>query len=69
MIPDERPPAHHENKPSGQPLHPANDNGAKAAVPIHPRILTIARAVGRSIARQQLEALQVANENKRSKDR
>ena len=69
MIPDECPPPRHENEPSGPPLQPANDNGAKAAVPIDPRILTIARAIGGSIARQQLKALQVANENKRSEGR
>jgi len=65
MIPDECPPAHQESEASIPSLQPANDNGSDAAVPVDPRILTIARAIGRSIARQQLKALQVANENER----
>jgi hypothetical protein len=38
----------------------ANDNGGNAAEPIDPRILTIARAIGRLIAREQFKA---ANDN------
>jgi hypothetical protein len=63
MIPEETPPARHESEASGPPLQPANDNGVKAAVPVDPRILTIARAIGRYIARQQLKVLQAANDN------
>jgi hypothetical protein len=38
----------------------ANDNGANVAEPIDPRILVIARAIGRLIAREQFKA---ANDN------
>jgi hypothetical protein len=69
MIPDECPPPRDESETSSPALQPANDNGVNAAVPVDPRILTIARAIGRSIARQQLEALQAANENKLSEER
>jgi hypothetical protein len=38
----------------------ANDNSEKTAEPIDPRILVIARAIGRLIAREQFKA---ANDN------
>jgi hypothetical protein len=68
MIRDERPPAHHEGDASNPSLQPANDNATQAATPIDPRILTIARAIGRSIARQQHKALPLANDNKLSQE-
>jgi hypothetical protein len=68
MIPDECTPPRPEVEASSRPLQPANDNGAVAEVAIDPRILTIARAIGRYIARQQLKVLQAANENKRSEE-
>ena len=63
MIPGECPPPRDEIEGSSPPRQPANDNGAEAAVLVDPRIQTIARAIGRYIARQQLKALQAANEN------
>ena len=50
--------------PEAQPPQPqaANDNGASAA-PIDARILTIARALGRQIAREQLKRMCPANDN------
>jgi len=69
MIPDECPPPRPEIEASSPLLQPANDNSIKATVPVDPRILTIARAIGRYIARQQLKALQAANENKLSEER
>lgn len=41
----------------------ANDNGANARPAIDPRILVIARAIGRQIAREQLHQLQADNDN------
>jgi len=50
------------DRPSGDARpSPANDNGGNAAQPVDPRILTIARAIGRLIAREQFEA---ANDNR-----
>ncbi len=69
LIPDECPPPRPEFEASGPPLEPANGNSVKAAVLVDPRILTIARAIGRYIARQQLKALQAANDNKLSEER
>lgn len=69
MIPDECPPPRQEIEASSPPLQPANDNSVKGAVPVDPRVLAIARAIGRYIARQQLKALQAANENKGSEER
>ena len=63
MIPDEYHPPRAESEASSPPLKPANDNGAESAVPVDPRILTIARAIGRYIARQQLKASKAANGN------
>ena len=45
------------------PLAAANDNGANARPAIDPRILVIARAIGRQIARDQIEEMQAANDN------
>jgi hypothetical protein len=42
------------------PAGAANDNGANAIAPVDPRILAIARAVGRLIAREQFKT---ANDN------
>jgi hypothetical protein len=50
--------------PEPEPPQPqaANDNGASSA-PIDARILTIARALGRQIAREQLRKISAANDN------
>jgi hypothetical protein len=49
------------DRPAGDAQRPAaNDNGGNAAEPIDPRILTIACAIGRLIAREQFKA---ANDN------
>ena len=45
-------------------LKPANDNGGVAADAIDPRILIVARAIGRQIAREQLDTLPAANDNR-----
>jgi hypothetical protein len=42
---------------------PTNDNNGASAAPIDPRILTIARTLGRQIAREQLKRLRAANDN------
>jgi hypothetical protein len=46
-------------------LKPANDNGRPASGPIDPRILLIARAIGRQIAREEMVALYAADNNGR----
>jgi hypothetical protein len=47
----------------------ANDNKGAPAVPIDARILTIARALGRQIAREQLRRMRAANDNDRPEKR
>ena len=56
--------------PEAQPPQPqaANDNRASAAQ-IDARILTIARALGRQIAREQLKRIRAANDNSPAKKR
>ena len=44
-------------------LRPANDNVLGAAMSLDPRILRIAEAIGRRIAREQAELLTAANDN------
>ena len=65
MIADETPPHSDAATPE---LHreAANDNGANRPNPIDPRILVIARALGRLIAREQSSHRMAANDN--SKD-
>ena len=45
------------------PLSAANDNGREGSVSIDPRFILIARALGRQIAREQLDRLDAANDN------
>jgi hypothetical protein len=44
-------------------LHPANDNGSRTAAPLDPRILRIAEAIGRQLAREQAKPRTAANDN------
>jgi hypothetical protein len=67
MIPEESPTP--ETEPSSHRPEPANDNGGAAAVAIDPRILIIARAIGRQIAREQLDTLPAANDNRPDDER
>jgi hypothetical protein len=64
MIPDESPPPRPETDAASPLLKPANDNAWAAAARIDPRILVIARAIGRQIARDQLDTLPAANDNR-----
>ena len=50
-----------------QPAPPANDNGDTPA-PLDARILLIARALGRQIARERFKALKPANDNQAPSD-
>ena len=69
MIPDECPP-HRPETGKSEPLPgPANDNGSATAASIDPRILIIARAIGRQIAQEQLDNLQAVNDNRPEDDR
>lgn len=52
-----------EKRPQGGDKKPANDNGADTAKPIDPRILRIARAIGRQLARQHAKRLPATNDN------
>jgi hypothetical protein len=54
--------------PQARPHSASNDNGARGA-PIDPRILFIARALGRQIAREYLKRLRAANDNEPAKKR
>lgn len=62
-----------EEIPKGEPpsprLRPVNDNKGEAADDIDPRILIIARAIGRQIAREQLNAPHAANDNESGEER
>jgi hypothetical protein len=69
MIPDESPPHRSETEAPSPVLQPANDNARAAAAPIDPRILIIARAIGRQIAREQLDTLPAANDNRPNDER
>jgi hypothetical protein len=63
MIPDEIPPRRTEvEAPCGE-LDAANDDDGMGSTKIDPRILVIARAVGRQLAREQLGNRQAANDN------
>lgn len=49
--------------PASQRLPAANDDGSDAKPTVDPRILVVARAIGRQIARDQIEEMQAANDN------
>ena len=63
MPADEIDSANPESVPASQPLAAANDNGTDERPAVDPRILVIARAIGRQIAREQLDQTQAANDN------
>ncbi len=44
-------------------LRAANDSGETATIRVHNQILTIARAIGRQMAREHLKSLLPANDN------
>jgi hypothetical protein len=44
-------------------LYPANDNMSRSGLPLDPRILRIAEAIGRQIAREQAKPPAAANDN------
>jgi hypothetical protein len=60
-----------DDAPEAQPPLPqaANDNNGASAALIDARILTIARALGRQIAREQLKSMRPANDNGPGKKR
>jgi hypothetical protein len=64
MIPDESPPPRADGEMQIPVLKPANANHDATPGGIDPRILIIARAIGQQIAREQLDSLQAANDNK-----
>jgi len=43
---------------------PANDNGSPSGVSLDPRVLRIAEAIGRQLARAQAKLAAAANDNK-----
>jgi hypothetical protein len=54
--------------PNARPQSAGKDDGAQDA-PIDPRLLSIARALGRQIAREYLKSLRAANDNDPAKKR
>jgi hypothetical protein len=52
-----------EEKERQEP-RPANDNGSPNSVSLDPRILRIAEAIGRQLARAQAKPAAAANDNK-----
>ena len=63
MIPDDRAPPHAEPETPEPLVKAANDNASAPASPIDPRILIIARAIGRLIALEQLGRMRADNDN------
>ncbi len=63
MIPDESVPTDFEAEAPHPLLKSANDDNT-AVAPIDPRVLVIARAIGGQIAREELDRLRVANDNR-----
>ena len=63
MPEDETDAANPASAPASQPLSVANDNGTDGRPTVDPRILVIARAIGRQIAREQIEEMEAANDN------
>ena len=55
--------ANPESVPACQPLPAANDNGTDERPTVDLRILVVTRAIGRQIAREQLNQIQAANDN------
>ena len=64
MIADEIP-IHSDNEPTGGLIPAANDNAAARTTGMDPRILEIARAIGRHIARDHMRLRQAHNDNDR----
>jgi hypothetical protein len=62
MLPDEIPARAHCELPN-EPLVAANDATSVAIVGLDPHIRTIAQAIGRQIAREELDARKAANDN------
>ena len=65
MIADETPPRSDAAPPELR-IEAANDNAPGTASPIDSRLLVIARALGRLIAREQSSQLMAANDNSKS---
>ena len=63
MIADETPPRSNNERPELS-IEVANDNGPDEPSTIDPRILVIARALGRLIARKQASQFLAANDNR-----
>jgi len=63
MIPDDVPARGAKPETASAELKVGNDDGGTGAITIDPRILVIARAVGRQLAREQLGKRQAANDN------
>jgi hypothetical protein len=53
-----------EKRPGREERDVANDNGGEAAKPIDPRIIRIAEAIGRKLARDHIKQIWAANDNK-----
>lgn len=63
MIADETPPRN-DDAPPRLVLEVANDDTGATAIEVDPRVLAVARAIGRQIALEDLKALRAANDNK-----
>ena len=63
MTEDETEPANPVAVPASQPLAAANDDGTDERPTVDLRIRVVARAIGRQIAREQLNQMETANDN------
>lgn len=52
-----------EKRPGRKESGAANDYGGQAAEPLDPRIIRIAEAVGRKLARDHIRRMRAANDN------
>jgi hypothetical protein len=66
MIADETP-IPSDDEPTGGLIPAANDNAAARSTGMDPRILEIARAIGRHIAREHMRLQHANNDNDRKK--
>jgi hypothetical protein len=65
MTPDELPPRRAKADTPSAELKAANDGGRMGTTTIDPRIVVVARALGRQMAREHLRDWQATNDNVR----
>ncbi len=59
----DKPPSSSDDQHSDCEHRAVNDNGTDGRATMDPRLLTIARAIGKQMAREQLKLAEAANDN------